>query len=124
MQNARTRAHAMLREYIESLLVAVAIALLIRFFVVSAYRIPTTSMWPTLQVGDFVFAFKLPYGVRLPFMENKMFISGKPQRGEVVVGFGFYAHRSFFVPGRFAKLWATSCATGTLFRAGGQPRFQ
>lgn len=75
----------MLREYLESLAIAVFIALLIRLFVVSAYRIPTTSMWPTLQVGDFVFAFKLPYGLRVPFIEDKIFVSGKPTRGQVVV---------------------------------------
>ena len=42
-------------------------------------------MWPTLRTGDFVFAYKLPYGLRLPFADEKWFSFRTPSRGEVIV---------------------------------------
>lgn len=72
------------RNYFESLISAVLIALLIRAFVLAAYRIPTISMQPTLLVGDFVFAYKLPYGVRIPFTQTKLLSGASPQRGALV----------------------------------------
>jgi signal peptidase I len=74
-----------LREYMESLLVAVAVALLLRFFVISAYKIPTGSMIPTLKVGDFIFAYKLPYGLPIPFSGGDRWAQTLPKRGDVVV---------------------------------------
>jgi signal peptidase I len=73
-----------LREYVESLLVAVIVAVFLRVFVVSAYKIPTSSMMPTLMAGDFVFAYKLPYGVPVPFSAEKIGVE-MPKRGDVVV---------------------------------------
>ena len=73
-----------LREYAESLILALLLALFLRFFVVSAYRIPSDSMSPTLLKGDFVLAYKLPYGVRIPFLDQK-WAGRAPYRGEVVV---------------------------------------
>src|SRR3954462_14298590 len=73
-----------LREYVESLLVAVIIAVFLRIFVVSAYKIPTSSMMPTLMAGDFVFAYKLPYGVPIPFTAEKIGVE-LPKHGDVVV---------------------------------------
>jgi len=73
-----------LREYIESLLVAIVVALILRFFVLAAYKIPTTSMTPTLKSGDFVFAYKLSYGVSVPFSDVRL-ASSLPRRGDVVV---------------------------------------
>lgn len=83
--NRREKARALVREYMESLAIAIVLALIIRFFVFTAYKIPTASMFPTLQVGDFVFAYKLPYGFRFPFIEDKWFASKTPDRGDVVV---------------------------------------
>ncbi len=73
-----------LREYVESLLVAVIVAVFLRVFVVSAYKIPTSSMMPTLMAGDFIFAYKLPYGVPVPFSAEKIGVE-LPKRGDVVV---------------------------------------
>jgi signal peptidase I len=73
-----------LREYVESLLVAVVVAVILRVFVISAYKIPTSSMMPTLMAGDFVFAYKMPYGVPVPFSDQKIGAS-LPVRGDVVV---------------------------------------
>ncbi len=78
-------ARSLVRDYFESLLVAAVLALVVRFFVLTAYKIPTASMWPTLQMGDFVFAYKLPYGLRPPFSNDKWFANKTPRRGEVIV---------------------------------------
>jgi signal peptidase I len=72
------------REYFESILVAVIIALIVRTFIVSAYRIPTGSMAPTLKIGDFVFAYRLPFGITIPLTHHK-FGMRAPERGQVVV---------------------------------------
>jgi signal peptidase I len=75
----------LLREYTESLIVAVCLALVLRFFVISAYKIPTGSMLPTLKVGDFIFAYKLPYGFPIPFSGGERWSARLPERGDVVV---------------------------------------
>jgi signal peptidase I len=74
------------REYTESIAVAVLIALFLRAFVVEAFKIPSGSMIPTLQVGDHIFVNKFVYGIRIPWTNYK-FATGyrKPRRGEVIV---------------------------------------
>ena len=74
------------REYIESIAIAVLIALFLRAFVVEAFKIPSGSMIPTLQVGDHIFVNKFIYGVRIPFTNIKVGMGyRKPKRGEVIV---------------------------------------
>jgi signal peptidase I len=74
------------REYAESIGVAVLIALFLRAFVVEAFKIPSGSMIPTLQVGDHIFVNKFIYGVRIPFTNIKFGMNyRKPERGEVIV---------------------------------------
>jgi len=74
------------REYTESIGVAVLIALFLRAFVVEAFKIPSGSMIPTLQVGDHIFVNKFIYGVRVPFTNIKFGMEyRKPERGEVIV---------------------------------------
>ena len=72
------------REYAESIGVAVFVALLLRAFVVEAFKIPSGSMIPTLKIGDHIFVNKFLYGIRLP-MTNIKFFDRSPQRGDVVV---------------------------------------
>ncbi len=83
--SGKVPAKIVLREYLESLLVAVVVALFLRFFVISAYKIPTGSMVPTLKAGDFVFAYKLPYGLPVPFMPGVKIGASLPGHGDVVV---------------------------------------
>lgn len=74
------------REYTESIGVAVFIALVLRAFVVEAFKIPSGSMIPTLQVGDHIFVNKFIYGVRIPWTNVKIGDTIRtPRRGEVVV---------------------------------------
>jgi len=74
-----------LRENVESILWAAAIALLLRAFVIEAYKIPSGSMIPTLLVGDHLFVNKYIYGLKIPFTFIKFFDYRKPERGEIVI---------------------------------------
>ena len=74
-----------IREYSESIGIAVAIALLLRAFVVEAFQIPSGSMIPTLEVGDHIFVSKFSYGLGIPFTNVKVFEISSPKRGDVIV---------------------------------------
>ncbi len=74
-----------IREYAESIVVAILIALFIRAFVVQAFKIPSGSMEPTLLIGDHLLVNKFIYGIKLPFIEHKFLIYKEPQRGDIVV---------------------------------------
>ncbi len=74
-----------LRESIESILVALFFALLIRAFVVQAFKIPSGSMEPTLLVGDYLLVTKFYYGYKVPFIKKRIFAFNKPDRGDIVV---------------------------------------
>jgi signal peptidase I len=74
-----------LKEYVEPIAMAVLIALFIRAFVVQAFKIPSSSMEPTLQVGDYILVNKFIYGIRIPYTNTKFFEFRKPQRGDIIV---------------------------------------
>jgi len=74
-----------LREYVESIAVAIGVALLLRAFVVEAFKIPSGSMLPTLQIQDHIFVNKLAYGPLVPFTSYRLFNQLPPQRGDVMV---------------------------------------
>lgn len=73
------------RQYAESIGWAVAIALLIRFFLFEPFKIPTGSMIPTLQIGDHIFVSKSVYGIKLPFSSSYLVRWNVPKRGDIVV---------------------------------------
>jgi signal peptidase I len=74
-----------LREYGEALLFAVLLALLIRAFLVQAYKIPSESMVSTLLVGDHLLASKCVYGVTIPFINLRIYQGEDPVRGDIVI---------------------------------------
>lgn len=74
-----------IKEYVEPIVIAILIALFIRAFVVQAFKIPSSSMEPTLHVGDHILVSKFIYGIRVPFTDIKLFQFKKPQRGDIVV---------------------------------------
>ncbi len=76
---------AIIWEQIGTLVVAVAIALTIRAFLVEPFRIPSGSMLPTLLIGDHLFVNKFIYGPRIPFTEYRLPGLREPHRGDVVV---------------------------------------
>ncbi len=73
------------REYAEALLVALALALFIRTFIVQAFKIPSGSMLPTLQIGDHLLVNKLLYGVRIPVYGTRFLDFFEPERGDIIV---------------------------------------
>ena len=73
------------REYLESLIIAALIAFVVRSFVVQAFKIPSSSMEPTLLIGDHLLVNRLSYAVKVPFTDIVLLRLGKPERGDVVV---------------------------------------
>jgi len=73
------------KDYLEPIIIAVLIALFIRAFVVQAFKIPSSSMEPTLLVGDYLMVNKFIHGIRIPYTDVKFFQFKKPQRGDVIV---------------------------------------
>jgi signal peptidase I len=73
------------REYVESVVIAVLLALLVRTFFLQAFKIPTGSMRPTLVEGDRILVDKVTYGVRVPFTAVRLPRIRPPQRGDLVV---------------------------------------
>jgi signal peptidase I len=72
-------------EYAKSFFPVLLIVFLLRSFVAEPFKIPSSSMRPTLEVGDFILVNKFAYGIRLPIIEKKIIPTGDPQRGDVVV---------------------------------------
>jgi len=74
-----------IREYTESIGIAVFVALLLRSFLIEAFQIPTGSMEPTLLVGDHLFVSKYAYGIRVPMTTNYLTRWATPERGDIIV---------------------------------------
>ncbi len=74
-----------IREYAESIVIAILIALFIRAFVVQAFKIPSGSMEPTLLIGDHLLVNKFTYGIKLPFIDKKVLVFKTPEREDVIV---------------------------------------
>lgn len=72
-------------EYARSLFPVIVAVLIIRSFIVEPFRIPSSSMMPTLLIGDFILVNKFSYGLRLPVVHTEVLDLGEPQRGDVVV---------------------------------------
>lgn len=84
---------SVVREYAEAIGIAILLALFIRTFVVQAFKIPSGSMLPTLQIGDHLLVNKFIYGIRLPFAGTVLVPIKEPERGDVIV-FRFPRDRS------------------------------
>jgi len=72
------------REWLESLIVIALLAIVIRSFIVAPFKIPSSSMVPTLEVGDYLFVFRYSYGFRIPFTDIQIAPSAA-KRGDVAV---------------------------------------
>ncbi|MCH4874209.1 MULTISPECIES: signal peptidase I [Pseudomonas] len=75
----------LLVEYGKSFFPVLFIVLVLRSFLVEPFQIPSGSMKPTLDVGDFILVNKFSYGIRLPVIDKKIIEVGDPQRGDVMV---------------------------------------
>jgi signal peptidase I len=79
------RVKSVWREYAEAIGMALLLALFIRTFVVQAFKIPSGSMIPTLQIGDHILVNKLAYGIRIPLWGEYALRFKKVEPGDVVV---------------------------------------
>lgn len=72
-------------EYARSFFPVLLLVLVVRSFLFEPFRIPSSSMMPTLLTGDFIFVNKYTYGLRLPVLNTKVVELGEPRRGDVIV---------------------------------------
>jgi signal peptidase I len=72
-------------EYSGSFFPVIALVFFLRSFLLEPFKIPSTSMVPTLLVGDLIVVNKFTYGIRLPILNKKIIEVNQPQRGDVMV---------------------------------------
>lgn len=72
-------------EFARFIFPVVLIVFILRGFIAEPFRIPSGSMLPTLEVGDFILVSKFNYGVRLPVINKKIIDLGNPEKGDVIV---------------------------------------
>ncbi|HWA15130.1 MAG TPA: signal peptidase I [Gemmatimonadales bacterium] len=85
--SAKTAPHerSVLWEWVKSISVAVVVWLLLRTFLLEAFRIPSPSMENTLLVGDFLFVNKAIYGAEVPLIHKRLPAVREPKRGDILV---------------------------------------
>ncbi len=74
-----------IREWVETIIVAMVLAFFIRAYFIQAFKIPSGSMLETLQLGDHLFVNKFIYGTKIPFTGKKIWKVRDVQRGDVIV---------------------------------------
>ena len=72
-------------EYSGSFFPVIALVFVLRSFLFEPFKIPSSSMVPTLQIGDLILVNKFTYGIRLPIVNKKIIAINDPQRGDVMV---------------------------------------
>lgn len=75
----------LIREYAESIAIAVLLALVIRTYLVQAFKIPSGSMEDTLAIGDHLLVSKFIYGTKIPFVDKRVLTVRDPRQGDVIV---------------------------------------
>jgi len=84
-------------EYAKSFFPVLFFVFVLRSFLVEPFQIPSSSMVPTLQVGDYILVNKYTYGIRLPVLRNKVLSLNEPQRGDVMVFFPPHMGKTYFI---------------------------
>ena len=85
VHKTRLKKRLNLIEYLRSIFPILLIVLIIRSFFYAPFYIPSGSMLPTLNIGDYILVNKFDYGLRLPYLGTKVFSIGHPKRGDIVV---------------------------------------
>jgi signal peptidase I len=84
-------------EYAKSFFPVLFIVFVLRSFIVEPFQIPSSSMVPTLLVGDYILVNKFTYGIRLPVIRTKVLEVNEPQRGDVMVFFPPHMNDTYFI---------------------------
>jgi signal peptidase I len=84
-------------EYARSFFPVLLIVFVLRSFLVEPFQIPSSSMVPTLEVGDYILVNKFTYGIRLPVIRTKIVSLNEPQRGDVMVFFPPHMNDTYFI---------------------------
>ncbi|MDX1733020.1 MAG: signal peptidase I [Halioglobus sp.] len=84
-------------EYARSFFPILLVVFVLRSFLVEPFQIPSSSMVPTLQVGDYILVNKYTYGIRLPVLRDKVVSINEPRRGDVMVFFPPHQNDTYFI---------------------------
>lgn len=84
-------------EYAKSFFPVLLVVFVLRSFLVEPFQIPSSSMVPTLQVGDYILVNKFTYGIRLPVIRNKVIDLNQPKRGDVMVFFPPHLNDTYYI---------------------------
>jgi len=84
-------------EYAKSFFPVLAFVLVLRSFLYEPFQIPSSSMVPTLQVGDYILVNKFNYGLRLPVTRTKVWDVASPERGDVMVFYPPHANTTYYI---------------------------
>jgi signal peptidase I len=94
---ASTAREPVVVEYARSFFPVLFVVFVLRSFLVEPFQIPSSSMVPTLQVGDYILVNKFTYGIRLPVTRTKVFDLNEPQRGDVMVFFPPHMNETYYI---------------------------
>ena len=95
--SARAATDPVVVEYAKSFFPVLAFVLVLRSFLYEPFQIPSSSMVPTLQVGDYILVNKYRYGLRLPVTRTKIWDMASPQRGDVMVFYPPHANDQYYI---------------------------
>ena len=84
-------------EYARSFFPVLFVVFVLRSFLVEPFQIPSSSMVPTLQVGDYILVNKYTYGIRLPVLRTRVLALNEPERGDVMVFFPPHMNDTYFI---------------------------
>jgi signal peptidase I len=96
-QLAATAREPVVVEYAKSFFPVLLVVFVLRSFLVEPFQIPSSSMVPTLQVGDYILVNKYTYGIRLPVLRTKVLALNEPKRGDVMVFFPPHMNDTYFI---------------------------
>lgn len=72
-------------DLIKALVFCLALIIIVRSFLFEPFKIPSSSMFPTLKIGDYIFVSKYNFGLTIPFTKIELINWRDPKRGEVIV---------------------------------------
>ena len=96
-QLSETAAEPAIVEYAKSFFPVLFVVFVLRSFLVEPFQIPSSSMVPTLQVGDYILVNKFTYGIRLPVVRTKVLDLNEPERGDVMVFFPPHMNDTYYI---------------------------